>query len=83
MAGRRLKKAQKYSTWRNEVEEKIKGKEWKRKTDVVNQYDLFLLECIDLEYFPVSAASTIRRPRTNETEPVHKALNELMLDCLK
>ena len=83
IAGRRRKNAQKYSNWRNEVEEKIKGKGWKKKTEAGNQYDAFVLECVDLEDFPVSAASTIRRPRTNDTEPAHKALNELMLDCFK
>jgi hypothetical protein len=66
------------------VEVKIKAKGWQWKKDAGNQYDAFLLECVGLEDFPVSGAAIIRRnPKTEDTKPTHKALNELMLDCFK
>jgi hypothetical protein len=81
--GGRRKNSPRYSSWRSEVEQKIRGKGWLWKKDGGNLYDAFVLECIDLDDFPVSGASTIRRTQTDDTKPFHKALNELMLDCFK
>ena len=81
--GGRRKNSPRYSNWRNEVEQKIRGKGWLWKKDGGNLYDAFVLECVDLDDFPVSGASTIRRTQTDDTKPFHKALNELMLDCFK
>lgn len=81
--GGRRKNSPRYSNWRSEVEQKIRGKGWLWKKDGGNQYDAFVLECVDLDDFPVSGASTIRRTQTDDTKPFHKALNELMLDCFK
>ncbi|RPB18289.1 hypothetical protein L211DRAFT_854255 [Terfezia boudieri ATCC MYA-4762] len=42
------------------------------------------MECVSLDDFPASGAAVIRRdPKTDDTKPAHKALNELMLDCFK
>ena len=42
------------------------------------------MQCLILDDFPVFGASLIRRtPKTDDTKPAHKAINELMLDCFK
>ena len=82
--GGRRKNSARYRNWRSEVEEKIKAKGWLWRKDWGKQYDPFLLECVGLPDFPVSAASTIRRnPPTDDTKSSYRALNELMLDCFK
>ncbi|KAF8426000.1 hypothetical protein EV426DRAFT_710467 [Tirmania nivea] len=82
--GGRRKNSSRYSSWRTEVEVKIKAKGWQWKKDAGNSYDAFLLECIGQEDFPSSGAAIIRQnPKTDDTKLAHKALNELMLDCFK
>ena len=62
----------------------MKGNGWLWKKDAGNGYDAFVLQCVRLDDFPVSGASRIRRtPKTDDTKPAHKAINELMLDCFK
>ena len=80
--GDRCKNSSRYFNWRNEVETLTKGKGWLWKKDAGNQYDAFVLQCVRLDDFPVSGASLIRfTPKTDDTKPAHKAINELMLDC--
>lgn len=83
IAGGRRKNSQRYTNWRSDVETKIRAKGWLWKKDAGNRYDAFALECAALDDFPVSGGSIIRRPKTADTEPSHKALNELLLDCFK
>ncbi|RPB18877.1 hypothetical protein L211DRAFT_853688 [Terfezia boudieri ATCC MYA-4762] len=42
------------------------------------------MECVGLDDFPASGAAVIRQdPKTDDTKPGHKALNELILNCFK
>ncbi|RPB22309.1 hypothetical protein L211DRAFT_850629 [Terfezia boudieri ATCC MYA-4762] len=84
VGGGKRKNSSRYTTWRNEVEVRIRAKGWQWKKDGGNDYDGFLMECVGLDDFPASGAAVIRwDPKTDDTKPAHKALNELMLDCFK
>ena len=67
-----------------EVELKITAKGWLCKKDVGTVLDAFILECIALSDFPVPAISLIKiRPPTDNTNKLHKAVHELIIDYFK
>ncbi|KAF8424471.1 hypothetical protein BGX38DRAFT_1279386 [Terfezia claveryi] len=84
VSGGRRKNSSRYTSWRNEVEVRIRAKGWQWKKDRGNDCAAFQMECVGLDDFPASGAAVIRRDlQTDDTKPTHKALNELMLDCFK
>ena len=82
--GVRRKNSSRCSNWRSEVETLIKANGWLWKTDAGNGYDAFVLQYVGLDDCPVFGASLIRRtPKTDDTKPAYKAINELILNCFK